>query len=184
MGSSHGDGLNLDQGARHVQAPTDRGACRVGRGEEGSIDLVIGVVMTPVGQHHRGLDHIVQSQTGQGENGLNSGEDMPGLGPNVAWTYQMPLGIDTGMAADKHEVTDAYPVRTGNLWRELIRMDDVRLVFLARLSHLREGRVDSEPRGGQGGNRLNFNEESLTPQAALEGRFGREGRLHVLIIDL
>ena len=35
---------------------------------------------------------------------------MSGLGPNVAWTYQTPLSIDTGMATDKHEVTDADPV--------------------------------------------------------------------------
>src|SRR5205085_2947936 len=151
MGSSHGNGLNLDQGARHPQAPTDGRAGRVGRGKERPVDLVISTVMTPVGQHHRGLDHIVQFQTGQGENCLNSREDVPGLGPNVAWTYQMPLGIDTGMAADKHEVTDAYPVRTGNLWGEFIRMDDVGLMFLARLSHLCEGRINSEPRGSQGG---------------------------------
>src|SRR5712691_5710380 len=109
---------------------------------------------------------------------------MPGLGSNIAWTHQMPLGIDTGMTADKHEVTYAYPVRMGSLWSELIRIDHVRLVFLARLSSLREGRVNSEPRGGQGRNRLNFDEESLTPQTSLEGRVGREGRLHMPIISL
>ena len=76
----------------------------------------------------------------------------PGYQYNVAWTYQTPLSIDTGMAADKHEVTYAYPVWTGNLWSELIRMDHVRLVFLARLSNLSEGRIDSESRGGQGCN--------------------------------
>src|SRR4029453_8926411 len=108
---------------------------------------------------------------------------MPGLGSNVAWTYQTPLGIDTGVAADKHEVTDAYPVWTGNLWSELIRMDHVRLVFLTRLSNLREGRVDSEPRGGQNRNRLNFDKEPLTPQTSLERRVGREGHLHMTSID-
>src|SRR5207248_4753458 len=32
-----------------------------------------------------------------------------------------------------HEVTDAYPVPTGNLWSELIRLDHVRLAFLIRI---------------------------------------------------
>ena len=90
MRSSHGNGLNLDQRTRPPQAPTDRGAGRVGRCEEGPVDLVIGSVMTPIGQHHCGLDHIVQAKTGQRENCLKSGEDVPGLGPNVAWTYQRP----------------------------------------------------------------------------------------------
>src|SRR2546430_16334268 len=112
MRSSHGNGLYLDQRARHPQAPTDSGACRVGRCEEAPVDLVISAVMTPVGQHHRGLNQIVQSETGQGEKCLNSSEDVSGLGPNVAWTYQTPLGIDTGMAANKHEVTYTYSVRT------------------------------------------------------------------------
>jgi hypothetical protein len=62
-------------------------------------------------------------------------------------------------------------------------MDHVRLVFLTRLSNLREGRVDSEPRGGQSRNRLNFDKEPLTPQTSLEGRVGREGHLHMTSID-
>src|SRR5215471_9436004 len=139
--------------------------------------------MTPVSQHHRGLDHIVQSQAGQGENCLKSREDVPGLGPTVAWTYQPPLGIDAGMAADKPEVTDTYPVWTGNLRGELVRIDHIRRLFLTRLSNLCEGRIDGEPRGGQGRNRLNFDEEPLTPQTSLEGRVGREGRLHMARID-
>jgi hypothetical protein len=56
------------------------------------------------------------------------------------------------MAADKHEVTYTYPMWTGNLWSELIGMDHIRPVFLARLSTLREGRVDSEPWGDQSRN--------------------------------
>src|SRR5437016_4730733 len=184
MCSSHGNGLYLDQRARHPQAPTDSGACRVGGCEERPVDLVISAVMTPVGQHHRGLDHLVQPETGQGENCLKSREDVPGLGPNVAWTYQTPLGIETGMAADKHEVPDAYPVWTGNLRSELVRLNHVRMVFLARLPNLCEGRVDGEPWGGQGRHRLNFDEESLTPQTSLESRVGREGRLHMIPRDL
>src|SRR5262245_61358638 len=156
MCPSHSNGLDLNQRARYAQAPTDSGAGRVGRCKELAVDLVISSVMTPVGQHHRGLDHIVQSETGQGENGLKSREDVPGLSPNVAWAYQMPLGIDTGMAADKHEVTDAYPMGTGDLRSELIGLDHARLVFQTRLANLREGRVDSEAWGGQGRNRLNF----------------------------
>jgi hypothetical protein len=96
----------------------------------------------------------------------------------------MSLGINTRMAADKHEVTYAYPVRTGNLWSELVRLDHVRLAFLTCLSNLCEGRVDSEPRGSQGRNRLNFDEESLTPQTSLESRVGRERRLYMTSIDL
>src|SRR5262249_14846171 len=120
----------------------------------------------------------------ESENGLNGREDVLGLGPNVAWAYQPPLGIDTGMATDKHEVTDAYPVRTGNLWRELLRMDYVRPPFLTCLSHPCERRVDSESRGGQSRNGLNFDEEPLTPKPSLEGRIGRAGRLQMTIIDL
>ena len=95
--------------------------------------------MAPVGQHHRGLDHIIEPKTGQGENRLNSGEDVPGLGPNVAWTYQTPLGIDTGMSADKHEVTYTYSMRMRKLWVELVRMDDVGLALPTCLSNLSEG---------------------------------------------
>jgi len=180
MRSGHGDGLNLDQRARHRQAPTHGRAGGVGRCEECPVDLVVGGVMTPVGQHHRGLDHIVQPQTGQCENRLNSSEDVPGLGPNVTWTYQVPLGIDTGMSTDKHQVTYTYSVHMGNPWSELIRMDYVGPAFSARLSNLSESRVDGESRRRQGGNRLDFNEEPLTPQTSLEGRIGREGRLHVI----
>ena len=59
MGSSHGHGLHLDQCPRHAQAPTDCRAGRVGGCKARPVDLVIGAVMTPVGQHYRGLDHIV-----------------------------------------------------------------------------------------------------------------------------
>src|SRR5262249_55270462 len=55
---------------------------------------------------------------------------------------------------------------------------------LTRLSNLCEGRVDGEPRGGQGRNRLNFDEESLTSQTSLESRAGGERRLYMTSIDL
>jgi len=62
-------------------------------------------------------------------------------------------------------------------------MDHVGLVLPARRPNLREGRIDSQPRRSQGGNGLNFNQQSLTPQTSLQGRVGRERCLHMTRID-
>lgn len=126
-----GNDLDLDQTASRKGGNLE-GAARGERGLElGGVDLVHGGEVGDVGQVDRGLDDIGKGSAGSGQQGLNVGEGLLGLGLD-ALGHLAGRGIDAQLAGQEHHVAglDTGGIRADGCGCVIGRHDGLAHVFL------------------------------------------------------